>query len=88
MRIIEPCDDCNATREAPAHRLFNPACLHCGARLIQQLGKLPRPRDEITARRRKVLADWVAYGHAEADLRELAKGALALAPEPEKRGRA
>lgn len=67
---------------------FDVKCLHCGARLIQRLGKLPRPRDEITARRRKVLADWVAYGHAEADLRELTKGALALAPEPEKRGRA
>ena len=88
MRIIDACDCCNAAKEAPAHAWFDPACLHCGARLIQRLGKLPRPRDEITARRRKVLADWVAYGHAEADLRELAKGALALAPEPEKRGRA
>ena len=58
-----------------------PSCIYCGARLIQALGRLPRPRDEIVARRRAVLADWVAYGHAEADLRELAKGALALAPD-------
>lgn len=61
---------------------FDLKCLHCGARLIQRLGKLPRPKDEITARRRKVLADWVAYGHAEADLRALAKSpTLALAPD-------
>lgn len=70
---------------------FNPACLHCGARLIQRLGALPRPRDEITARRRKVLEDWMAYGHSESDLRRLAKGPVPLAPEsspaPLKRGR-
>lgn len=87
MRIIEPCQCCAATREAPAHAWFDPACLHCGARLIQRLGKLARPKDEITARRRKVLADWMAMGHAEEDLRRLAKGPVALAPEPQKRGR-
>jgi hypothetical protein len=88
---MTPCDDCNATREAPAHRMFNPVCLHCGARLIQRLGKLPRPKDEITARRRQVLADWMAQGHPEADLRRLAKGPVPLAPEsspvPPRRGR-
>ena len=62
------------------HRMFNPACLHCGARLIQRLGKLPRPKDEITARRRQVLADWLAYGHAETEIRNLVKGPTALAP--------
>lgn len=65
--------------------MFNPACLHCGARLIQRLGKMQRPKDEITARRRKVLADWMAMGHSEADLRALAKGPVPLQPvgEPE-----
>jgi len=98
---MTPCDDCNATREAPAHRMFNPVWLHCGARLIQRLGKPPRPKDEITARRRQVLADWMAQGqlladwmamgHSEIDLRRLAKGPVPLAPEsspvPPKRGR-
>lgn len=73
------------------HTLFSPACLHCGARLIQRLGTLPRPRDEITARRRAVLSDWMAYGHSEQELRKLAKGPVPLAPEllpgPKKRGR-
>lgn len=62
------------------HRMFNPACVHCGARLIQRLGKLARPREEIAARRRQVLADWMAQGHPEADLRRLAKGQVPLAP--------
>lgn len=84
------CACCNATREAPAHRMYNPACLHCGARLIQRLGKLDRPGAEITARRQAVLADWISYGHLEADLRRLAKEPVPLAPEsspePKKRG--
>jgi hypothetical protein len=81
------CADCTATREAPMHRMFNPACVYCGARLIQRLGKLNRPREEITARRRQVLADWVAYGHAEDRLRLLAKGSVPLEPEQPKKGR-
>lgn len=53
--------------------MFSPSCLWCGARLIQRLGLLARPRDEIVARRRTVLADWMAMGHAEDRLRALAK---------------
>ena len=69
-----------------------PSCIYCGARLIQALGRLPRPKDEIVARRRKVLADWVAHGHSEQELRALAKGPRAIAPDsppsvkPRKRG--
>jgi hypothetical protein len=77
------CVDCDAAREAPAHRLFDLACLHCGARLIYRLGKLARPREELTERRRRVLADWVAWGHAEAQLRALAKDGPAFAQPPE-----
>lgn len=70
--------------------MYSPACLHCGARLIQKLGKLGRPSAEVTARRRVVLADWMAYGHSEVELRRLAKGPVPLAPEsspePKKRG--
>ena len=60
--------------------MFNPACLHCGARLIQYLGTLPIAPAECAQRRRAVLADWMAHGHAESDLRSLAKGPLAIAP--------
>lgn len=88
------CPCCNDARNWPgtvAARTYTPACLWCGARLIQALGKLRRPREEIAERRRKVLADWMAHGHSEAELRALAKGeALPLAPElleqPRKRG--
>lgn len=70
---------------------YSPACLHCGARLIQALGKLDRPREEIAQRRRAVLADWMRYGHMEADLRQLAKGPVPLEPvssaAPRKNGR-
>ena len=88
------CTNCENAHQWPgtvASRTYTPACLYCGARLIQALGKLRRPREEIAERRRKVLADWMAHGHPEADLRSLAKGdALPLAPEsseqPRKRG--
>ena len=76
------CDCCEAAREAPAYTMHCPSCIHCGARLIQALGRLPRPKDEIVARRRKVLADWMRYGHSEQELRALAKGPVPLAPEP------
>jgi hypothetical protein len=60
--------------------MFDPACLYCGARLIQRLGTLPRPKDEIVTRRRQVLADWMRYGHPEDQLRSIAKGPTPLAP--------
>ena len=75
------CTDCKAAKETsglwPQH---NPACLHCGARLIQRLGKVRTPTSEqITARRKVVLADWIAHGHSEQELRALVKGPLAVA---------
>lgn len=75
------CPTCNAAREAPAYRMHCPTCIHCGARLIQSIQRLPRPRPEISARCRAVLDDWVAMGHSEQELRALAKGPRALAPE-------
>lgn len=76
------CDDCNAA-EVTAGRwyTFNPACLWCGARLIRRLGTMPRPASEITARRQQALKDWMANGHSEQALRDLAKsGPAPLAP--------
>ena len=54
---------------------FNsPQCLFCTARLIQQIGKIRTATvAEITARRLVVLADALAYGHLEAEIRRLAK---------------
>lgn len=74
------CDCCKAAQEAPAYRLYCPTCLWCGARLIRKLGTLPRTRDEITARRRQVLQDWMSYGHEESELRRLAKEKACFAP--------
>lgn len=79
------CPDCYAAREtAGHHRLFNPACLFCGARLIQAIGKVGNTNAEISQRRKAVLADWMAAGHAEAEIRELAR-AQSMAVEPAKK---
>lgn len=75
------CTDCKAAKEtAGLWAQFNsPGCLWCTARLIQRLGKLRTPTtDAITARRRVVLADAVAWGHDEALIRKLAKGPLSV----------
>lgn len=77
------CQCCAAARETKgAHRFFSPNCLWCGARLIKALGGLPIAVSECVARRRAVLADWMAYGHAEQELRALAKApGIPLEPE-------
>lgn len=77
------CRDCQAARETSGKwRYFDPRCIHCGARLIQRLGKLRTvTQAEIQQRRRAVLADWIAQGHAEKEIRELvALPAMAVAP--------
>lgn len=76
----EPCAQCHTATSFPAYRWFNPACLYCGARLIQHLGQLPIAASECKARRQTVLKDWLSYGHSEAELRELVKGPTALSP--------
>lgn len=76
------CECCDASRETSGlwpH--FTPACLWCGARLIQRIGRMPIPAIAARPRQRAVLDDWVAYGHADAELRRLAKlDELPLAP--------
>ena len=83
-----PCPNCITAKTYPQHRWFNPACLHCGARIIQHLGTLGLSPDSCAARRRANLADWMAMGHSEAQIRQLAKGPLAIAPPPEPVGQA
>ena len=83
---MKPCDCCQATREAPMHPFFCPTCLWCGARLIQRIQALRRSRtpptkEQIKARCRTVLDDWMAMGHLESDMRSLAAGpAVPLQP--------
>ena len=77
---MTPYPDCAATREAPNWPRHCPTCLWCGARLIARIQALQRPRSEVTARCRKVLTDWMAMGHDEAELRRLAKSPTPLQP--------
>lgn len=81
------CTDCQAAKLTNGlWNTFNsPQCLYCTARLIQRIGKLRTPTsDGITARRRVVLADAVAWGHDEALIRKLVKGPICYQPEARK----
>lgn len=81
------CPDCQAAKLTNGlWSTFNsPQCLYCTVRLIQRIGKLRSPSsDAIRARRCVVLADAVAWGWEEAQIRALAKGPLSVAPEVRK----
>lgn len=78
--MATPCSDCAATREAPGWSMFNPACLWCGARLVQRIRNLPRPGAEIKARQSKVLEDWQAMGHDRSELLRLSRTECPVAP--------
>lgn len=84
---VEPCVCCMADRECDGlNRYHTPKCLWCGARLIQKIQRLRRPREEIASRCKAVLTDWVAYGHSEQQIRKLAKErAFAFEPIENKR---
>lgn len=75
------CKNCQVAKGFNGYRLFNPACLYCGARVIQLLGGLPIRATECSQRRRAMLEVWVEYGHPEAKIRELAAGKLCIGPE-------
>jgi hypothetical protein len=63
---------------------FDPACLWCGARSIQQTPQFCNTKAEASQRRKVELDVWVAIGHSEAEIRELA-ALKTLAYEPVKR---
>jgi len=75
------CQPCNTARAYPAHRMHCPSCIFCGARLIQNLGRLPIAVSDITRRRPETLALWLDYGHDEKEIRGLAKGPAPLAEQ-------
>jgi hypothetical protein len=75
------CPDCTASRICTGkYRLYSPSCLYCGARLLQQIPAHSGTTAEASQRRKAVLADWVAQGHQEAELRALVAGPLAYEP--------
>jgi hypothetical protein len=70
------CDDCQATTTTSGlWRQFNaPLCKYCSARFIQQLPKVAvrLTREEVKTARLKVMAEAVAWGHSEREIRDLA----------------
>ena len=95
------CHCCNDAREAPQHhRFFAEGCLHCAARRIQYLQRTLRLAPSVTRDRcRAALADAVANGLPEQEIRAMAKlpewqlqqpamdAQPALSTAPRKRGR-
>ena len=95
------CNCCNDAREAPQHhRFFAEGCLHCAARRIQFIQRrLNLAPDAIRTRCRTALADAMALGLPEQEIRAMAKLAEwqlqqpameaqpASLPAPRKRGR-
>lgn len=72
------CPECQIAEDFHGYRLFNPLCLHCGARLVQLLGTLAITKAECSRRRVAVMDDWQGFGHSREEIRTLAKGAIAL----------
>lgn len=95
------CEACNEARSTPeSYRLFADYCLHCAARRIQYIQRrLPLSLDDKRNRCRKALADAMALGLPEQEIRAMAKkpewqlqqpamdAQPALSPAPRKRGR-
>lgn len=82
------CPCCNDARNWPgttAALMCCPSCIYCGARLIHRIGKLPISREQATARRREVLADWMEHGHEEGRIRALVKSGPYMEPEDKKK---
>ena len=95
------CTTCNEARSAPeSYRLFADYCLYCAARRIQYIQRrLPLSLDDKRNRCRKALADAMALGLPEQEIRAMAKrpewqlqqpaqdAQPASLPAPRKRGR-
>ena len=95
------CRCCNDAREAPQHhRFFAEGCLHCAARRIQFIQRcLNLAPDAIRTRCRTALAQAMALGLPEQEIRAMAKrpewqlqqpamdAQPASSPAPRKRGR-
>ena len=69
------CECCNEARSAPeSYRMFADYCLYCAARRIQYLQRTLRLAPSVTRDRcRAALADAVANGLPELEIRRMAK---------------
>jgi hypothetical protein len=67
------CEECAKARVHLSHPRFDPACLDCGARYLWSVQRAPGTKEERVAWLRKILKTWMEHGHAEQQLRELAK---------------
>ena len=74
------CSNCQVAKGFAGYRLFNPACLYCGVRVIQFLGGLPISESECKRRRRDMLSVWLGQGHDEQQIRSLVKGPPCIGP--------
>ena len=74
-----PCQPCATIQkhyrnDPQQHRMHCPTCIHCGARFIQKFQRLYQlTQEQRRDRCRQALADWMAQGHDEGELRALAK---------------
>ena len=79
------CTCCNEARSAPEScRMFADYCLYCAARRIQYIQRrLPLSLDDKRNRCRKALADAMALGLPEPEIRRMAKLAAWQVAPPE-----
>jgi predicted nucleic acid-binding Zn-ribbon protein len=86
-----PCDVCTTLRkhypsDPQKHRMHCLGCIHCGARLIQRVQRLSRqPEPAKRERCQEALQEWMAMGHEETEIRQLAKQ-TAWAVQPATKG--
>ena len=79
------CECCNEAQDDPAsHRFFADGCLYCAARRIQYIQRrLNLAPDDKRNRCRKALADAMALGLQESEIRRMAKLAAWQVAPPE-----
>ena len=79
------CEACNEARSAPeSYRMFAEGCLYCAARRIQYIQRrLPLSPEDKRNRCRKALADAMALGLPEPEIRRMAKLAAWQVAPPE-----
>ena len=79
------CTCCNEARSAPeSYRMFAEGCLHCAARRIQYIQRrLNLAPDDKRTRCRTALADAMALGLPEPEIRRMAKLAAWQVAPPE-----
>lgn len=71
------CEDCLIAERYGRSRLYNPGCLQCGGRYLRAIRRRKDLPETVRSQwMSKALADWMAQGHGEQALRDLA------APKP------